>query len=213
MIRHVGLSLLVLSGVMIPAAGPAIKRTFEGMSLDHLPADVVPVQIEPLSWFLRAVDGTTALSQELPADTERVAVLKGPLMGDLRLSGRLKGLSGRRVQGFVWRYQDQKNYFVVRSGGDDDEVEIPEIRVDLYFKGKRIPLGGNQKVAGLDVGQWHTLRVEHRGPVITAYLGDTKVKEIRDEHWCRLLPAEGAVGFFTKGSKAMFLGVEAAPLP
>lgn len=178
---------------------------FEAFAPGPLPAALVVTRTleKTPTWFVEEIAGGRVLAQRGKRSWETV-IIPGTGYGDVRLTGRLKAIGGRRVQGFVWRYQNPENFFLVRSGGDDAGGEIPEIRVDLYYRGKRIPLGGNPRVQHLDVGTWHTLAVEHRGERIRLFLGDRQVHEIVDDYWCRLLPEKGAIGFFTFGSEAMF---------
>ncbi len=194
--------------LLIVLARPVIanyRLDFEAFKPGSLPSGLVVTRTleEVPTWFVEEVAGGHVLAQRGKRSWETV-VIPGTLYGDVRLSGRLKANGGRRVQGFVWRYQDAQNFFLLRSGGDDAGGEIPEVRVDLYYRGKRIPLGGNPRVEHLEVGTWHMLAVEHRGERIRVFLGGRQVHEIVDDYWCRLLPEKGAVGFFTFGSQALF---------
>lgn len=164
------------------------------------------------TWSIQEVEGDRVLAQEGLRGWETV-IIPGTAFGDLRLSGKIKATGARRVQGFIWRYQDPDNFFVIRSGGDAEGGEIPEVRVDLFYKGKRVPLGGNTRVENFDVGQWHTLTVEHEGPRIRLFLDGRQVHEIVDAYWCQLLPEKGALGFYTFRSQALFDDLQAEELP
>jgi hypothetical protein len=139
-------------------------------------------------------DGDAKVLAQLDADkTDRrfaMAVAKEPSLADVKLSVRAKPVSGEvdQAAGLVWRYQDADNYYVARSN-------VLESNVRLYrvVNGNRIKFAGKEEIK-LKAGEWHTLRVEHRGATIKVWLGDELVIEAGD----KTFEKAGRVGVWTK---------------
>lgn len=210
--------IMALMAVALSAAAQpesVLLRNFDAEPPGSAPAGI---RFDPEAggkWVVRqAKEGGRVVSQEALLQGNGIAVVEGPKFGDLSVSAKVIGTSGRRVQGIIWRYHDNGNFYLTRAeGGDPEGRVVPEIRTDVYYKGKRIQLGGKVRVPGLDVTQWFHLKVEHRGSVISMFLNGRKVAELDDDYWCTLLPGAGLVGFYTmRGTTAQFDELAAHPI-
>jgi hypothetical protein len=140
-------------------------------------------------WVVKK-DGTGSVLAQVETETPKrfaSAIVKGSRFKDVRVSARMKTISGYQAPGVVWRYQDADNYYVARSNPIEKNVYLFKV-----VAGKRTKLGGldTDKVR---TGAWHTLRVEHKGPSIVVYLNDQKIIEASDGTF-----AEGAIGVWIK---------------
>jgi hypothetical protein len=119
-----------------------------------------------------------------------LAVVGDSSYRDLRLSVRGKPVSGKEDQavGLVWRFQDKDNYYVARSN-----VLEGNVRLYRVVNGNRIKFAGKEEVK-LKTGEWHVLRVEHRGKAIQVFLNDERLFEVVDETF----PGPGRIGLWTK---------------
>ncbi len=150
----------------------------------------------PGRWIVRAetdAPGAPNVLAQLEDDATDyrfpVAVADEPLLRDLRLSVRCKPVSGHVDQacGLVFRYRDEKNYYVARANALEDNVVLFHV-VD----GRRRPFASFKgKVAS---GVWHELRVEARGDHLEVFFNGTRVIDAHD----RTFMEAGRVGLWTK---------------
>jgi hypothetical protein len=124
-----------------------------------------------------------------------LAVLDDVSLEDLRLSVRIKAVEGRMDQagGVVWRYRNSENYLVARL-----DVSERNVRLYRFVRGNRVQFGAQDNL-DVELGQWYTLRVEHRGREIKVYLNDEVLFIERDRHFTR----EGKIGLWTKADSVM----------
>jgi hypothetical protein len=96
--------------------------------------------------------------------------------------------------GLVWRYRNSENYLVAR-------LDISERNVRLYrfVRGNRVQFGV-EKDLDVRLGQWYTLRIEHRGREIKVYLDDEVLFIERDRHFRR----PGKIGLWTKSDSVIY---------
>jgi Domain of Unknown Function (DUF1080) len=109
---------------------------------------------------------------------------------DVELKVHFKAQKGEIDQGggLVWRYQDAKNYYVVRMNPLESNFRVYKV-VD----GKRIQLESAKDIK-IATGTWHTIKVRHEGSQITCYVDDKKHVEAKDDTF-----AAGKIGLWTKG--------------
>jgi len=157
---------------------------FEFAAMANMPAG---------KWVVRKDGGAQVLAQTDADKTSgrfALAVVKDSSFKDLKLSVRAKPISGEvdQAAGLVWRYKDPANYYLVRSN-------VLESNVRLYrvVNGNRIKFAGKEEVK-LKAGEWHTLRVEHKGTAIQVFLNDGKLFEAED----KTFPDAGKIGLWTK---------------
>jgi hypothetical protein len=108
---------------------------------------------------------------------------------DLDLSVSFKAVSGKLDQGggVVWRYRDEKNYYIARYNPLEENYRVYKV-VD----GRRTQLASADVT--LSAGKWFTLRITQRGNSIKCYLEDKLHLEAEDATFS----GAGKVGLWTK---------------
>ncbi len=122
---------------------------------------------------------------------------------DVMLTVRLKGVSGRHDQGggFVWRFIDKENYYIVRANPLEDNVVMYKVE-----NGKRtdLPLVGKGKTYGVDVDKlgkgWNTLKVIVRSDLFTVYLNEKELFKVQDKTFTN----SGKAGLWTKADAVTY---------
>ena len=119
-----------------------------------------------------------------------LCVVAGPKLADIEINLSLKAMSGKIDQGGgpVWRYQDANNYYVVRLNPLEGDFRLFHV-----VKGKRTQLAKTVPVKE-PVGQWHAIRVVHRGRHIQCFLNGQRHFDLEDD----TLTAAGLVGLWSK---------------
>ncbi len=128
--------------------------------------------------------------------TDRVynlAMVEKIVVMDVDLSVKLKANGGKDDQGggLIWRYKDEKNYYVCRINPLEGNYRVYKV-VD----GKRTQLQSAD--VNTDSGKWYTLRVVMNESKITCYLDGKKLLEASDD----TLKDAGQVGVWTKADSA-----------
>jgi len=124
-------------------------------------------------------------------------------MKDMTLSVRLKGVTGNHDQGggFIWRFTDKDNYYVVRSNPLEDNMVLYKVE-----KGKRtdLPLVDKGRTYGVDVPSlgdtWHTMKLTVIDDLFTIYLDGTELFKVQDSTF----PGAGKVGLWTKADAVTY---------
>jgi hypothetical protein len=137
--------------------------------------------------------GKNGVLAQLSTDTtdERFPALifTEEVFGDFTFTTKFKCVAGQTDQmaGVVFRYQDPKNYYVVRASGLGNNV-----RFYKFVNGERsTPIGPELPVAR---GVWHELTVECRGNQIRClFNGKEAIPALTDNSF-----AFGQLGFWTK---------------
>ncbi len=108
---------------------------------------------------------------------------------DLEVSVKVKAVKGKLDQGGgpVWRYKDENNYYIARVNPLENNFRV--YKVD---NGKRTQLAS--AVVKAPAGQWHTIRITHKGNHIRCYLNGKLHLDVRDETFSEI----GPVGLWTK---------------
>ncbi len=110
---------------------------------------------------------------------------------------KFKCLSGTNDQaaGIVWRYQDPKNYYVLRANALEDNVVLYKVE-----KGKRTALDIVGRTGGYGVKtkvaprEWETLRVEFAGSHFKVLFNGRELFAVEDSTFA----SGGSVGLWTK---------------
>lgn len=192
------------------AAAAQLTLDWSGFALDQSPtgyASVVSGEGNPGDWRIIMDDvpgGLKAFNPEAAvprravlAQTARdvtdehfpVLVYEGETFADFTLKTRFKLVSGvvEKMAGVVFRYQDPRNYYVVRASGNGNNV-----RFYKFVDGQRTPPIGPE--VPVSVGEWHDLEITCEGNRIRASLdGQPAMPELTDNSF-----AFGKVGFWTK---------------
>ena len=122
---------------------------------------------------------------------------------DMELTVRLKGVTGNHDQGggFVWRFTDKNNYYVVRANPLEDNVVLYKVE-----NGKRtdLPLVGKGKTYGVDVPSlgtgWNTLKLLVKDDLFTVFLNGKEIFKVQDKTFTNA----GKVGFWTKADAVTY---------
>ena len=185
-------------------AGDAKKPTrwdFEDATIGKLPADWTATQTgagDGSVWKVledaTAPKGKKVLAQtaaKAPSGLFNLCVADKSRFADLDLSVAFKAIAGKKDQGGgpVWRYQDAKNYYVVRMNPLEDNFRLYKV-VD----GKRIQLATTKDDVLAAEGKWHTIRVVHQGNRIQCYLNGKLHLDVKDDAF----KEAGKIGLWTK---------------
>jgi hypothetical protein len=122
---------------------------------------------------------------------------------DLVLTVKLKGVSGRhdRGGGLIWRFIDDKNYYIVRANPLENNVVLYKVE-----KGVRtdLPLVDKGKTYGVTVSKlgdgWNTLTLDVKGDLFTVYLNNTELFMVKD----KTFPNSGRIGLWTKSDAVTY---------
>lgn len=108
---------------------------------------------------------------------------------DFTLTTKFKLVEGvvEQMAGIVFRYQDEKSFYVIRASGLGSNVRFYKVVGGIRSQ----PIGPAVAVAK---GEWHELKIECRGNKIRAWLnGQEAIPELTDTSF-----ASGRIGFWTK---------------
>jgi hypothetical protein len=125
-----------------------------------------------------------------PSSLFNVCVLEDSNYKDVELSVAFKAISGKRDQGggFVWRYQDNNNYYVCRMNPLEDNYRVYKV-----VSGKR-SAEFQDADAKVPLNTWHTLKVTMVGDHIECFLDGKKYLDVKDAS----ITQPGKVGLWSK---------------
>jgi hypothetical protein len=131
-----------------------------------------------------------AQTAKSPGGVFNVCIAQDTKYRDVELTVSFKAVAGESDQGggFVWRYQDNNNYYVCRMNPLEDNYRVYKV-----VAGKRTQLGGKEGVT-VKPGEWHNLKVEVKGNTMEGYLDGKKMWEITDDTY----KDAGKVGLWSK---------------
>ena len=122
---------------------------------------------------------------------------------NVELEVSLKGISGERDQGggFVWRFIDADNHYIVRANPLEDNVVLYKmengVRTDL-------PLVGKGKTYGVEVpplgAGWNDLKLTVVDEMFTVYLNGKEIFKVKDKTFTKA----GKVGLWTKADAVTY---------
>ena len=130
-----------------------------------------------------------AQTAESPSSLFNVCVKDEGKFKDVDLSVSFKAMAGKRDQGggFVWRYQDNNNYYICRMNPLEDNFRLYKV-----VAGKRIQLATSD--AKVPAGEWHTIKINAKGEQIECSLDGKKHLEAKDDAFKQA----GKVGLWSK---------------
>lgn len=143
------------------------------------------------------------LSKDNPSNHFNVVVYDPFEAKDVTLAVRFKGVTGKIDQGggFVWRFQDANNYYIVRANPLENNVVLYKVengkRTDLPLIGKGRTYGTE---APVPTNQWHDLKLEAKGNLFTVYVNGKQLFQVEDETFANA----GKVGFWTKADAVTY---------
>jgi len=143
------------------------------------------------------------LSKDNPNYHFNVIVFDEFELKDVVMSAKLKGVDGSMDQGggFVWRYADADNYYVVRANPLEDNVVLYKVK-----NGKRtdLPIVGKGRTYGVDVESlgsgWNNLKLVVKGDLFTVYLNGKQIFEVEDSTFT----GAGKIGLWTKADAVSY---------
>lgn len=157
-------------------------------------------------WKVTNDAGNMVLAQlysENPSSHFNIIVNDSIIAKDMILTVRLKGLKGRIDQGggFVWRFINKENYYIVRANPLEDNVVLYKVQ-----NGSRssLPLIGKGETYGLKIESlsniWHTLKLIVKGDLFTVFLDGKELFKVQDATF----PDSGKIGLWTKADAVTY---------
>ena len=143
------------------------------------------------------------LSSDHPNYHFNEIVFDGLQLKNVELKVRLKGVQGKTDQGggFIWRFTDANNYYVVRANPLEDNVVLYKVE-----NGKRtdLPLIGKGKTYGVKVPKlgsgWNDLKLTVKDDIFTVYLNGKQLFQVKDYTFTNA----GKVGLWTKADAVSY---------
>ena len=157
-------------------------------------------------WKILEDEGNKVLAQLSELDLGghfNEIVFDGIIVKNVELKVRVKGVKGKRDQGggFVWRFIDADNHYIVRANPLEDNVVLYKME-----NGKRtdLPLIGLGKTYGVDVEPlgdgWNDLKLTVVDNIFTVFLNDKQLFQVEDETFTEA----GKVGLWTKADAVTY---------
>ena len=143
------------------------------------------------------------LYSENPNSHFNIIVNENLIAKNMELSVRLKGVTGKHDQGggFVWRFIDKNNYYVVRANPLEDNVVLYKVKDGIRSD---LPLVGLGKTYGISVDKlgngWNTLKLTVNDDLFTVFLNGKELFKVQDNTF----PNAGKVGFWTKADAVTY---------
>ncbi len=143
------------------------------------------------------------LSEDNPNYHFNEIIFDGLKVKNIELKVRMKGVNGKMDQGggFIWRFIDADNYYVVRANPLEDNVVLYKVE-----NGKRtdLPLINKGKTYGVDTepigNSWNSLKLIVIDSLFTVYLNNKQLFQVSDTTFQN----EGKVGLWTKADAVTY---------
>ena len=143
------------------------------------------------------------LSQDKPGYHFNDIVYDGLELKNMILEVKFKGFKGRKDRGggFIWRFQDKDNYYVVRANPLEDNVVLYKVK-----NGHRtdLPVLGKGRTYGVDVSplgsSWNKLKLKVEDNLFTVYLNGKQIFQVKDNTFTQ----KGKVGLWTKADAVTY---------
>jgi hypothetical protein len=193
----ISLGLLASTGKVIDFDGGQLGKTPAGWSVVMANRGAAP------RWEIRR-DRTAPtqpyvlaqLSSDPAANRAPLAILNNLSLRDGDVSVRIKPVAGRQDPGggLVWRYRDEKNYYLVRTN-----VAQNTVAVDKVENGRRITLVPGVK-HDMPLNTWSILKVSARGNRFQIYVDHRRILSGVDNTFT----GPGKVGLCTMGDSVTY---------
>jgi hypothetical protein len=188
----VPVALAVAASLPIPAG--AVVESFDQVAVGSLPAGWVSGVTGKGTPKWQVVADPTAPSPSQVLHQSGSGTFPWAVKRDVSLAHgfvetRFKSIAGREDQagGLVWRFQDDKTYYVARANAKEGNVS-------LYYTTGGVRTTIRYVDAPVPRNAWHTLRAEFQGSRIRVLFNGKVLIEADDTH----IRAAGAVGVWTK---------------
>lgn len=211
--RVFGLLIVLIAS----ARGAGLVLNFGDLPSDKIPAgftNVVAGKGEPGLWRIvmdEIPSAFTPLTDKAPVVSRRAVLAQASMdvtdehfpmlvytketFGDFTLTTKFKLVEGvsEQMAGLVFRYQDEKNFYVVRASGFGSNVRFYKV-----VEGQRSqPIG---PILPVPKNVWHELKIECRGSKITGWFnGELVIPELMDTSF-----NSGKIGFWTKSDAVSY---------
>jgi len=183
--------------------------TFDNCALGKIPSGWTQYytgKSDTTDWKIVDDNGNKVLAQLSEEDVRghfNEVVFNGFKVKNVELNVRVKGIKGERDQGggFVWRFIDADNHYIVRANPLEDNVVLYKME-----NGERtdLPLVGKGKTYGVDVEPlglgWNNLKLTVVDDLFTVYLNDKEIFQVMD----KTFPNAGKVGLWTKADAVTY---------
>jgi hypothetical protein len=197
-VRHIvfliGLDLLGANGRVIDFDRFSVGQTPPGWTVAMTNRGAAPKwevrqdQTAPTKPYVLAQTSTDPTADRFP-----LAILDGVSFRDGDVSVRIKPISSEHHGGgVVWRYQDERNYYLVRA----TDTNVAVIRVQ---NGHPSAIVGPVKHE-IPANAWSILKVSARGNRFQVYVDHRRILEGQDGAF----PAAGKVGVCTASESVMY---------
>lgn len=143
------------------------------------------------------------LTDNNPNNHFNVATLEDVNAKNVTLETRFKSIKGKIDQGggFVWRFKDANNYYIVRANSLEDNVVLYKVengkRTDLPLVGKGRTYGANVKVP---INSWHTIKLEAKDNLFTVFINGKELFQVEDQTFT----SAGKVGLWSKADAVTY---------
>lgn len=183
--------------------------TFENYNIGKFPSgwsQYYTGKSDTTDWKIIDDNGNKVLAQLSEEDVSghfNEVVFDGFKVKNVELKVKVKGVKGERDQGggFVWRFIDADNHYIVRANPLEDNVVLYKME-----NGKRtdLPLLGKGRTYGVDVeplgSGWNNLRLTVVDNLFTVYLNGKEIFQVKDETFINA----GKVGLWTKADAVTY---------
>ena len=124
----------------------------------------------------------------------KLALIKEVIAADLNLEVSFLPIQGRADMGggLIWRAADDRNYYLARANPLEQNIRVYRVEHGI----RHLLENFNQTI---DVRQWHTLRVTHRGCRVNIYYDDKQVLDLCDKTF-----RAGMIGLWTKSDAVTY---------
>ncbi len=182
---------------------------FENYESDKLPADwseYFTGRGEKTEWKIVDDNGNKVLAQLSQGSIDyhfNDVVFDGFKAKNVELKVKMKGVKGKTDQGggFIWRFIDKDNYYVVRANPLEDNVVLYKVR-----NGNRtdLPVLGKGRTYGVDVeklgNDWNTLKLTVADDLFSVFLNGKQIFQVKDTTFTEA----GKVGLWTKADAVTY---------
>ena len=143
------------------------------------------------------------LSQDRPNYHFNDVVFDDLSVKNVELEVKMKAIDGDMDQGggFIWRFTDKNNYYVVRANPLEDNVVLYKVK-----NGNRtdLPVLGKGRTYGVDVKHlgkgWNTLKLVVVDDLFTVSLNGQQIFQVRDNTFSK----KGKIGLWTKADAVTY---------
>ena len=183
---------------------------FENSELNKLPIDwsqfYTGKKGENPNWQIKADNTNKVLAQLTKANPNyhfNVVVFNKIVAKNIELAVDMKAVSGGMDQGggFVWRFTDAGNYYVVRANPLENNVVLYKVKNGVRTD---LPLMGKGRTYGVDVPEmgktYHKLKLIVKDNIFTVFLDGKELFKVKDDTF----ENAGKIGLWTKADAVTY---------